>query len=281
MITQQNKKVVRNIIIFYVGAMLLSIGGGVVMASGEEAGGLLFIISPLVMVLIVRFLLRDGWKDAGLGSNIKKSWGWYVFALLLYLITFSLAILINTLLGFTTLTMTISEFLPLLMAGFAVQLVPRMLFSLTEEWGWRGYLEPRLASLGMPDVQRHLVVGILWGIWHFPLILSTDYTSVPLPIFLPLFMIGIILLAFIFGQMRKSSGSVWPAVVLHGMGNTLGFAILEGNLIAYNNELLGNIVPGSITITLIYGLVAFWVMRRRRMERPVMDGSTAVPQTIK
>ena len=36
--------------------MLLAIGAGFVMASRQEAGGLLFILSPLVMVLIVRFL---------------------------------------------------------------------------------------------------------------------------------------------------------------------------------------------------------------------------------
>jgi len=263
MTTLQNNKVRRNIIIFYVGAMLLAIAGGIIMASGEEAGGLVFILSPLVMVLIVRFLLGDGWKDAGLHLNIKKSWGWYLFALLLYPVVFSLVIAVNVLLGFTTLAMAVSELLPILLTGFVIQFVPRMFFALSEEWGWRGYLEPRLALLGMRDIQRHIMVGVLWGLWHFPLILSTDYTSVPLLIFLPLFMIGIIFLAIIFGQMRKSSDSVWPAVVMHGMGNALGFAIVEGNLIAYHNEMLGNIVPGSITITVIYGLIAIVMLRRR------------------
>ncbi len=274
--SQEKPKVARNITIFYIGTLLMAIAGGIIMNSGQEAGGLLFILSPLVMVLIVRFLLGDGWKDAGLRLNFKNNWGWYLFALLLYPVVFTLVIAINVLLGFTTLTMTISELLSLLLAGFVIQLIPRMLFALSEEWGWRGYMEPRFTLLGIPDLPRYLLVGVLWGIWHFPLILSTDYTSIPLLVFLPLFMIGTFLLAIIFGQMRKSSGSVWPAVLMHGMGNTLGFAILEGNLIAYNNELLGNIVPGSITITIIYGLIAYLVLRRRGGEAET-PGSEDIP----
>jgi membrane protease YdiL (CAAX protease family) len=121
--------------------------------------------------------------------------------------------------------------------------------------------------LNIPDLQRYLIVGILWGIWHFPLILSTDYTSVPILIFLLLFMIGIFFLTIIYGQMRKSSGSVWPAVLMHGMANAVGFAILEGNTIAFNNELFGNIVPGSVTTTLVYGLIAFMILRRGKLNR--------------
>jgi membrane protease YdiL (CAAX protease family) len=259
----QQDKTVRNIIIFYVGAMLLSIGGGLIMASGQEAGGLLFILSPLVMVLIVRFLLGDGWEYAGLGLQLKKSWAWYLFALLVYPISFLLIIAINVILGFATLTMTLPEILPLLLTGFVIQFIPRMIYAISEEWAWRGYLEPHFTQLGKPDFQRHLIVGVLWGVWHFPLILSTDYTSVPLLIFLPLFMVGIIFLAIVYGQMQKSSGSVWPAVLMHGLANAIGFAILEGNIIAFNNELFGSIVPGSITTTLVYGLIAFLIWKRR------------------
>lgn len=281
MTSTADTKVARHLAIFYLGTMLLAIGGGIVIASGQEAGGLLFILSPLVMVLIVRFFLGDGWKDAGLRLHLRQHWGWYLFALLLYPILFPVVIGVNVALGFTTLTVTVSELVPLLLAGFAVQLVPRMVFALSEEWGWRGYLEPRLAQFGIPDLPRHLLVGILWGIWHLPLILSTDYASVPLAVFLPVFLVGTILLAIIFGQMRKASESVWPAVLLHGMGNALGYAIVEGNFIAFNNELLGNIVPGSITITLLYGLIALLLLRRTRVQKAHTSHATATVQPSK
>lgn len=277
MTTQNRHRILRNTFIFYIGTMVLSIGGGFIMASGQEAGGLLFVLSPLLMVLVVRFLLGDGWQNAGLKLHLKKSWRWYVFALLFTLLVLPVVLVVNTFLGFAALTMPFSQVLPLLLAGFAIQLVPRTFFGLSEEWGWRGYLEPQLSLLGVPDTQRHMLVGLLWGLWHFPLIFATDYTTVPLPVFLPLFIVGAIFLAFIYGQMRQASGSVWPCVLMHGLGNTLGYAILGVNFIAYNNELLGNIVPGSLIITLLYALIAMLVTRRHRQvtQLPV-GGKTAI-----
>ena len=118
--------------------------------------------------------------------------------------------------------------------------------------------------LGASDFPRHVIVGVLWALWHLPLIFSTHFTSIPHYVFLPLFTLGVIILAIIFGQLRKLSGSVWPVVLAHGMANALGYAIVEGKLIAFNNELMGNIVPGSITLTAIYGLIAFLIMHWKR-----------------
>ena len=263
MTNQEKSKIIRNIIILSVGTLLLATGGGFIMASGQEAGGLLFILSPLVMALVVRFLLRDGWKDAGLRLNIKESWGWYLFALLIYPIIYLLTISISSVLGFSTITGSVSEFIPVMLSGFAIQLVPRMIFALSEEWAWRGYLEPRLMALGIPDIRRHLIVGIIWGFWHFPLILSTDYTNIPHWLFLPFFMVGVLLMAIIYGPMRKASGSVWPAVLMHGLANAVAFAILESDLLVYNNELLGSIGTGGVATTVIYAVVVFLMLRFR------------------
>jgi len=261
---QNNSEIVRNIIIFYVGALILAIGGGLIAASGQEVGSLLFILSPLIMIFIVRYLLGDGWKDAGLSLKIKENKGWYLFALLAFPIIFPIITVVNALLGFVSITMPFPELLAPGLMRFAMQLVPGTVFAMSEEWGWRGYLEPRFSQLGVSDLRRHILVGLLWGIWHIPFILSTDYTSVPLPIFLPLFIVAVIFLAIIYGQMRASSGSVWPVVFVHGMSNAVGFAVLGGNLIAYNNELFGAIVPGGITISLVYGLMALLLMQRRK-----------------
>jgi membrane protease YdiL (CAAX protease family) len=42
------------------------------------------------------------------------------------------------------------------------------LFGLGEEIGWRGFLLPRLLPLGKP--RAYLLLGVIWGIWHAPLI---------------------------------------------------------------------------------------------------------------
>ena len=256
-------KVRRNIIIFYVGTLLLAIAAGLILQTGQDIGGLLFIFGPLLMVLVVRFLLGDGWKDAGLGPQFKKHWRWYLFALLLFPVLILAVISFNVLVGWTALALPVPELVGPLLGGFAGQLIPSLIFAVSEEWAWRGYLEPRFALLGIPAVPRHITVGVLWGVWHFPYILSTEYTSAPIGLFLPLFIIGLILLALIYGKMRSSSGSVWPAVLMHGISNALAFPIITGKLIAYGNELLGGIQSASLSVLVALALVALLVWRRQ------------------
>ena len=43
-------------------------------------------------------------------------------------------------------------------------------FAFGEEYGWRGYLTPKLAKR-MGWVGASLVVGALWGLWHAPVLL--------------------------------------------------------------------------------------------------------------
>ena len=56
--------------------------------------------------------------------------------------------------------------------GLAVTGVPlsglAMVFG--EEYGWRGFLQDELVKLGKR--RGVLVVGLVWGLWHFPVILS-------------------------------------------------------------------------------------------------------------
>jgi membrane protease YdiL (CAAX protease family) len=42
------------------------------------------------------------------------------------------------------------------------------MFGLGEEIGWRGYLLPKLLTLGKP--KAYLLLGVIWGLWHLPLI---------------------------------------------------------------------------------------------------------------
>ena len=70
---------------------------------------------------------------------------------------------------------------------FAVLLAPaiNMFPALGEEVGWRGYMMPRLKEqFGL--LNGRLLGGVVWGIWHWPLMLlvgyeyGTDYLGAPL-----------------------------------------------------------------------------------------------------
>ncbi|MEU3163261.1 CPBP family intramembrane glutamic endopeptidase [Streptosporangium sp. NPDC006930] len=97
-----------------------------------------------------------------------------------------------------------------------------------EEWGWRGWLLPRLMPLG--TWRALLVSGVIWGLWHFPLTLR-GYNYPELGAWAaPMFIIFCVGFGALLSWLRLYSGSVWPAVVGHGSLNaSAGLAIILGD----------------------------------------------------
>ncbi|QFU77058.1 CPBP family intramembrane metalloprotease [Halioglobus maricola] len=88
---------------------------------------------------------------------------------------------------------------------------------LGEEIGWRGLLVPELSRL-MSFAGVSLVSGLLWAIWHWPLIFMGLYgASDATPIFYQLacFTLCIMCMSVVITYFRFKTGSLWPAVVLH------------------------------------------------------------------
>ncbi len=99
-----------------------------------------------------------------------------------------------------------------------------------EEIGWRGFLFPRLRE-DLGDLGAVLASGVIWGLWHAPLILlGYHYPSAPV---LGLLMIcGMTtVVGGVLAWLRQRSGSVWPAAVGHGAINAsvFAFALLLGS----------------------------------------------------
>lgn len=98
-------------------------------------------------------------------------------------------------------------------------LVVGTLFGLGEEIGWRGYMLPHLLRLGV--VPAMLIVGFLHGVWHLPLMLTTDYyhnQGNPLLV-VPLFLATLTLVGVFYGFLRIWTGSVWPVAIAHSAAN--------------------------------------------------------------
>lgn len=106
------------------------------------------------------------------------------------------------------------------LAALPVGALFNSIFAFGEEIGWRGWLVPALRPLGTWPAL--LLTGVIWGIWHSPVILlgynfgRTDITGV-------LFMIGgCVAWGILLGWVRLRSASVWPAVIAHGSLNAAG-----------------------------------------------------------
>ncbi len=111
-------------------------------------------------------------------------------------------------------------------AAFSVALVINSLFTFGEEFGWRGYLLPRLAPLG--GLPAAVLVGAIWGLWHAPLIVLDGYNYPGHPwLGIPMMMLFCVALSIIFTWLRFRSGSIWTTVLAHAAINAqAGFAIL-------------------------------------------------------
>jgi membrane protease YdiL (CAAX protease family) len=213
------------------------------------------------MMVILRTFGRDGWKNGGLKLNFRSKYKWYLLSIIVYPATFFIVIVIGISTGIASIKVSSTSFLQLFATGIVAQFLPRMFFALCEEFGWRGYLDPQLSLLKIMGVKKHLIVGLIWAVWHLPLILTTDYTDIPLQFFLPIFTVGIIIAAIVYGQIRKYSQSVWPAVIMHGVANTIAFAIIDKQLIAFNNKLLVYLSPESVLVIVLWVFLGWWLLR--------------------
>ena len=94
-----------------------------------------------------------------------------------------------------------------------------------EEYGWRGFLQDELVKLGK---RRDVVmVGLVWGLWHFPVILSGVHTYPSTLLGLGLGLVFFVLWGFVQSYAVLKAKSIWVAAFLHGVVNSIYAFMLE------------------------------------------------------
>ena len=92
-------------------------------------------------------------------------------------------------------------------------------FMLSEELGWRGLLWSRWRALGF--WRNGLATGVVWGVWHAPLILQGhNYPDIPVA-GVALMIAFCILLAPPLHLVRERGGTIWHACLFHGTINAV------------------------------------------------------------
>jgi len=89
--------------------------------------------------------------------------------------------------------------------------------ALGEELGWRGFALPRLQAR-RSALAASLVVGAVWGIYHFPLFLLGSPVR-PFALFLPFALSCVIMSIFYTWMYNGTGGSLFIAVLLHAATN--------------------------------------------------------------
>ncbi len=154
-----------------------------------------------------------------------------------------------------------------LFAGFTIN----ALFAFGEEYGWRGVLQDLLAPLG--EFRANVLIGLLWGFWHAPLIVATGFNFPGQPVLGTLMMtIALVPFAFIEYQARRLTGSLFGPAIVHGLFNGMAglFLFMFGRnaLVAFPLGVLG---------FLLLSLLA-WIMSSLPVKPLPLPGSDAYPQ---
>jgi membrane protease YdiL (CAAX protease family) len=135
--------------------------------------------------------------------------------------------------------------------------------ALGEEIGWRGFLVPELSKTTSFTVTS-LVSGIIWSLWHYPVLIFADYNAgTPTWYGLTCFTVMVVSISFIFAWMRIKSGSLWTGAILHGSHNLYVQAIFTpltrdtGKTKWFIDE-FGCVLPLVAVVFALY----FWTKRR-------------------
>ena len=224
------------------------------------------IFIPLLAVIVARlpfkklgFKIRVGIKNIFLslmGSQIMAYVGAAIFLLIFWdKWELSLAGLLSQFPAesgdlFGQLGLDTGKLLPfMLLFSLAALPISQILPSLGEEAGWRGVMYPFLKSK-LGKTPGRIVGGILWGVWHWPLLIlggyfyGSEYRGAPV---LGPVVICIALTAFgiYIDHLYEKTGSIWMASLAHSGMNAAAVPMM---LITVNDPSLTIFGPACFAL---------------------------------
>lgn len=156
---------------------------------------------------------------------------------------------------------------------FAVTLAPpiNMLAAVGEEAGWRGYMMPHLKEqLGL--LNGRLLGGVIWGVWHWPIMLltgyeyGTNYLGAPV-LGLVVWCVVCFALNTLLDWLYEKTGCIWVSAIAHGAFNAVValFVVLTNPADSYYN-VLGPMPIGLIGMLPMLALAVWLTLRQMKQE---------------
>jgi membrane protease YdiL (CAAX protease family) len=244
--------------------------------------------APAIAHILTRVITREGWQNTGLRPNFRDGWKYWLAAWFLPGILTILGGVIFFLLfppyfdaNLGTLkkmmeqsgqSLPVEPWVIVVAQTFQAMLISPIINSLAtfgEEFGWRSYLQNKLMPLGGRKMM--VVMGIIWGVWHWPVIFmgynyGTSYPGYP-------FLGALMMVWFCFvvgtllGWATLRGGSVWPAVIGHAAVN--GIAGLATFFLQGQPPSVVGPLPLGIIGSLGFTVVAVLILVSLR-DRPVV-----------
>lgn len=235
----------------------------------------LYMLLPLMTAVVMQRVDKEKLASTSL-LRFKVRWVWLV-AWMLPVVMVLLTILVNSLLLDAEINTDMSSMLPMdqvseeqkqmmslflnpavlivitIISGMFAGATINALFAFGEEYGWRNYLVSALKEKKF--VFASIFIGVVWGIWHFPLILLGH--NYPHHSIAGVFMMVIfcVLASFVEMYFVMKAKSVFPAVIFHGTINAV--AGLNVIMIKGGNDLLNGLtgLSGFIVMAIVVAVI--------------------------
>lgn len=235
----------------------------------------LYMLLPLITAVVIQKIDKEKLASTKLFS-FKISWTWIV-AWMLPVVLVLLAIFVNTLLPGVEINTDMSSMIPMdqvseeqkelfvkllnpailtlvtIISGLCAGVSINAVFAFGEEYGWRNYLVSALKEKKF--ICASVFIGIVWGIWHFPLILLGH--NYPQHSVAGVFMMVVfcVLTSFIETYFVLKTKSVFPAAIFHGTINAV--AGLNITLVKGGNDLLNGLtgLSGFFVIAIVVAVI--------------------------
>lgn len=243
----------------------------------------LYMFFPLITALVLQVIDKEKFNHTGL-VNFKIKWSWAVAWLLPLVMTLA-CILVNGLMPGVELKYNAEQLinqyhipedqqemvreqlgqlpaylmiLITLISGLIAGITVNAIAAFGEEFGWRNYLVGALREVKF--WKAALFIGIVWGIWHFPLILTGhNYPNEPywgvLLMVIMCILLGAIELYFVL-----KSKSMIVAAIMHGTINALAGVVIYFTL--GGNDFVNGMPGLSGFIVMALTIVCLWMYDR-------------------
>ena len=227
------------------------------LSSGEALAYVVFALGagPLVAALIVVTWATSGRRGLEELWERTKKWRvegrWYLFVFLVPVALALLSLTAGVLLG----GLRLSTYSPLLPVAYFVLFFFYMLVftGLAEEPGWRGFALPHLQSR-YSAARSSWILGVLWGVWHFPFIAYYNLAAGMPPLALVPVLLGVVFgivgWTMVNTWIYNSTESVFLMIVLHGWYNTVN----SYTVLSFQNPLaqtLSGVLPWALALVLL------------------------------
>ena len=151
------------------------------------------------------------------------------------------------------------------LAGIILGPVIFCITSFGEEWGWRGYLLPKLMKI-MHPIAAIILSSVIWSLWHIPYILAglnygMDYEGYPYLGILVMTLFCLVAGVF-FSFVSIRTNSCIPAIIGHGAVNAIAavgvYFTVDGGKLLFGPPITGlvSMIPFTITSVILLVLLA-------------------------